>query len=346
MTTEAEVSGKDGAGDVAAAVVEPLLEIRDLDIRFHGYRGVVHALEGVNLAIGAGEAVGLVGETGCGKSVTARAVIGMIEPPGRLERGAILFEGQDILRLSERKLRQIRGRKISFIFQEPKKALDPTAKVGLQLTEAARIARGIPRREAEQLAAACLKDVGLADVERVMGAYAFELSGGMAQRVMIAMALVGGSRLIVADEPTSALDVSVQAQILRLLRDIRDRYNSSLLIITHDLAVAAENCDRIAVMYAGRIVESGPVRDIFHRPAHPYTDRLLRALPAPGRDTLEAIPGTVPDLLDPPPGCRFANRCERATAICREVTPPFAEVTPGHGVACYHPVEQGSGATW
>jgi peptide/nickel transport system ATP-binding protein len=305
---------------------------------------VVQALEGVSLQIQPGEALGLVGETGCGKSVTARAAIGFIEAPGRLEGGEVRFENVDLLKLSERELRRIRGREISFVFQEAKKALDPICKVGVQLVDAARIARGVARREAEQLARQGLTDVGLGDVDRVMDAYSFELSGGMAQRVMIAMALVGGSRLIVADEPTSALDVSIQGQILRILRAVRQKTGSSLLLITHDLAVAAENCDRIAVMYAGRIVESGPVRAIFHHPAHPYTDKLLRALPVPGRDTLEAIPGTVPDLIDPPPGCRFANRCDRASAVCTRQTPPFVEVAPGQAAACHHPVHEA--ATW
>lgn len=318
--------------------MEPLLEIRDLKINFYTYRGVVKALEGINLKIMPGEAVGLVGETGCGKSVTVRAVIGFVEPPGRLESGEILLDGIDLLKLSERGLRRVRGREISFIFQEPKKALDPTATIGSQIIEAATAARGIGSQEAKDLAIRTLEKVGLGDAERVMQSYSFELSGGMAQRAMIAMAVVGGSRLMIADEPTSALDVSIQAQILRLLRDIRKDQGSSLLLITHDLGVAAENCDRIIVMYAGRIVESGPVKDIFHSAAHPYTDKLLRALPAPGRQTLEAITGTVPDLIDPPSGCRFSNRCDRATSECSAGRPPFIAVGDDHAVACFHPV--------
>ncbi len=318
--------------------MEPLLDVRDLRIHFYTYRGVVKALEGVNFEISAGEAVGLVGETGCGKSVTARAVMGFVEPPGRIEEGRILLEGEDLLSLPEQEMRKVRGRRISFVFQEPRKALDPTATVGSQLIEAAVAGRGVDRREAESLAVEMLAEVGLADAPRVMRSYSFELSGGMAQRAMIAMGAIGGSRLMIADEPTSALDVSIQAQILRLLQRIRESRKSALLLITHDLGVAAENCDRIVVMYAGRIVENGPVRRIFRSPAHPYTDKLLRALPAPGKTRLESIPGVVPDLIAPPPGCRFSNRCDRASERCRAERPPVVEAGRGHFVACHHPI--------
>ncbi len=318
--------------------MQPLLEIRDLAINFYTYRGVVKALDGIDLIIGHGESVGLVGETGCGKSVTARAAIGFIEPPGERERGEILLDGRDILSLDDEGLRSIRGREISFIFQEPKKALNPSATVGSQLVEAATTARDIGKQEAAGIAAEMLEIVGLGDSERIMRAYSYELSGGMAQRVMIAIAMVGGSRLLIADEPTSALDVSIQAQILQVLRDIRTRQESSLLLITHDLGVAAENCDRIAVMYAGRIVEFGPVRQIFANPAHPYTRKLLDALPTLGRTELAAIPGSVPDLISPPPGCRFSNRCDRASEICESQRPPWAPIGDGHNAACHHPL--------
>ncbi len=323
--------------------MEQLLDVRDLKINFYTYRGVVKALEGVQFSIKQGESVGLVGETGCGKSVTARAIMGFVEPPGRIESGEIFLENDNLLAFSEREMRRIRGRKISFIFQEPKKALDPTATVGAQLMEAATVARGVDREAARALALETLGQVGLGDAARVMDSYSFELSGGMAQRVMIAMGMVGGSRLMIADEPTSALDVSIQAQILRLLRDIRKTQNSALLLITHDLGVAAENCDRIIVMYAGRIVESGPVREIFRDPAHPYTVKLLNALPAPGKTRLEAIPGMVPDLVDPPAGCRFSNRCDRASEGCSQL-PPLTDVGPGHQVACIHPMREPASA--
>ena len=339
------MAGADNSSDPATLDVDggermsKLLEVRDLKINFYTYRGVVKALEGVSFAISPGESVGLVGETGCGKSVTARAIMGFVEPPGQVESGEILLEGQDLLAFSEREMRHIRGKKISFIFQEPKKALDPTATVGSQLLEAAAVARGVDRQTGWALALETLEQVGLGDAERVMSSYSFELSGGMAQRVMIAMGMVGGSRLMVADEPTSALDVSIQAQILRLLKDIRNKQDSALLLITHDLGVAAENCDWIIVMYAGRIVERGPVREIFRNPAHPYTVKLLNALPAPGRARLEAIPGTVPDLVDPPKGCRFSNRCERATELCSQ-RPPLSDISPEHVVACHHPMRE------
>jgi len=319
--------------------MQELLEVSDLKINFYTYRGIVKALEGVSFKIAPGEAVGLVGETGCGKSVTARAIMGFVEHPGKVESGEIRLEGENLLDMTERELRRIRGRRISFVFQEPKKALDPTATVGAQLIEAATTAREIDSKTGYELAVKTLDQVGLGDAERIMASYSFELSGGMAQRVMIAVAMVGGSRLLIADEPTSALDVSIQAQILRLLKDIRQLQDSSMLLITHDLGVAAENCDRIIVMYAGRIVESGPVREIFHHPAHPYTVKLLNALPAPGKAQLEAIPGTVPDLVDPPVGCRFSNRCDRATDVCSQL-PPLVAVGTEHAVACQHPMRQ------
>lgn len=317
--------------------VRALLDIRDLKLVFDTFRGTVKALEGVDLQVFPGEALAVVGETGCGKSVTARAALGFVEPPGRVVGGEVLVEGRDVLRLTERELQRLRGRSVSLVFQEAKRALDPTATIGSQLVEAARAAHREGRKASRARAIRALRDVGLADPERIMRAYAFELSGGMAQRAMIAIAMIGGAKLIVADEPTSALDVSIQAQILGLLGSIRRATGSALLLITHDLGVAAENCDRISVMYAGRVVETGRVEDVFSRPAHPYTRRLLGAIPTDGRTTLEAIPGTVPDLIDPPPGCRYANRCERASAACTTARPPVTRIGPSHAVACYHP---------
>jgi oligopeptide/dipeptide ABC transporter ATP-binding protein len=325
-------------GPIAAPSEQPLLDVRDLRLVFDTYRGTVRALEGVTFSARAGEAVAIVGETGCGKSATARAIMGFIDPPARVEGGEILLAGRNVLTLSANELRKMRGRSASFVFQEAKKALDPTATVGSQLIEAAQCSLQCSKGEARKAAAAALSNVGLADPERIMNSYSFELSGGMAQRVMIAIAMVGGAQLIVADEPTSALDVSIQAQILKLLGEIRERTGSALLLITHDLGVAAENCDTINVMYAGRVVESGPVEEVFARPAHPYTARLLAALPSPDRDQLEAIPGTVPDLVAPPPGCRFSNRCDRATALCSAERPPDALVGPGHRAACHYPL--------
>jgi oligopeptide/dipeptide ABC transporter ATP-binding protein len=331
-------AGSEKAADEGLARGEFLLEIRDLRLVFDTYRGTVKALEGVSLAARPGEAVAIVGETGCGKSATARAIMGFVEPPARVEGGEILLEGRDVLTMSSGELRAMRGRHASFVFQEAKKALNPTATVGSQLIEAAECALGCSKRQARAAAAEALANVGLADAERIMASYSFELSGGMAQRVMIAIAMVGGAKLIVADEPTSALDVSIQAQILRLLSEIRQRTGSALILITHDLGVAAENCETINVMYAGRVVESGPVLSVFTAPAHPYTARLLAALPSPERDELAAIPGTVPDLVAPPPGCRFSNRCDRATDLCRSVRPDDVPVAPGHRVACHYPL--------
>ena len=321
------------------AEMEPLLHIKGLKVNFYTYRGVVKALDGIDLTIHKRESLGLVGETGCGKSVTARSIIRLIDSPGRIEDGRILLNGTDILSLDETALRTIRGRKISFIFQEPKKALDPTAMVGDQIVEAIQIARDLNSKDAYNEAAELLKKVGLADTERLMKSYSFELSGGMAQRVMIAMAICGSPQLVIADEPTSALDVSVQSQILKLLDALHTEFGSSLLLITHDLGVAAENCDHIAVMYAGNIVEYGTVDTVFNRPAHPYTVKLLQALPSQDRDTLVSIPGMVPDLIYPPPGCRFSNRCDFKQDICMEKKPPLAELDSGHLAACYFPVK-------
>jgi oligopeptide/dipeptide ABC transporter ATP-binding protein len=316
--------------------METLLQIKNLVVNFYTYRGVVKALDGIDLTIHRRESLGLVGETGCGKSVTARSIIRLIDSPGRIERGKIELNGTDVLSLTEAELRTIRGRKVSFIFQEPKKALDPTATVGDQLTEAIQISQGISVKEAREQAVILLQKVGLADTHRLMKSYAFELSGGMAQRVMIAMAICGSPQLVIADEPTSALDVSVQSQILRLLDDLHKEYGSSLLLITHDLGMAAENCDQIAVMYAGCIAECGPVEAVFNHSAHPYTIRLLEALPSMERDTLESIPGMVPDLIYPPPGCRFSNRCDVRKDICTQHKPPMTELEKGHWVACYN----------
>lgn len=319
--------------------MEKLLQVIDLKVNFYTYRGIVKALDGICLTIHRKESLGLVGETGCGKSVTARSIIRLIDAPGRIESGRILLNGTDLLTLDEAEMRSIRGRTISFIFQEPKKALDPTATVGNQLVEAIRIAQGISAKPAWEAARDLLQKVGLADTDRLMQSYSFELSGGMAQRVMIAMAICGSPRLVIADEPTSALDVSVQAQILKLLHGLYKEFGSSLLLITHDLGVAAENCDKIAVMYAGNIVEYGKVSRLFNRPAHPYTAKLLAALPTTDSEELVSIPGMVPDLIYPPPGCLFSNRCDRRQEVCSKIKPPMTEVSQGHLVSCYYPLQ-------
>jgi len=317
--------------------MEELLKINDLFVNFYTYRGVVKALNGINLNIHKSESLGLVGETGCGKSVTARSIVKLIDLPGVIERGHVFFEGKDLLALSEAELRRVRGKQISFIFQEPKKALDPTSKVGHQLIEAIQKAQPVSKQGSKDMGSDILNQVGLADPHRIMNSYSFELSGGMAQRVMIGMAICGKPKLIIADEPTSALDVSIQAQIIRLIGNLTTQYGSSLLLITHDLGLAAENCDRTAVMYAGNIVEVGAVEKVFSQPGHPYTVGLLKALPSLEADRLFSIPGTVPDLICPPPGCHFSPRCSGKTDQCSKESPPFKEISEGHGVACFCP---------
>lgn len=314
-----------------------ILEIDELRISFATRAGVVQALEGVTLAVDKGECVGLVGETGCGKSATARAVLGFIEAPGFHVSGEIRLNGADVMQMRSRDLRRIRGREVAYVFQEAKRALDPTATVGAHLREAIGLGRGLRGAQAQALAVSLLSRVGLPDPERLLKAWPHELSGGMAQRVMIALALAGEAGLIIADEPTSALDVSIQAQILELLGDLRRQTGSAVLLITHDLGVAAENCDRIAVMYAGRVVEEGPATEIFARPQHPYTRKLLQAYPGANTRELQPIPGSLPDLITPPTGCRFSNRCDRCTALC-ETRPPEIPALHGGRVACHHPI--------
>lgn len=322
--------------------MEKLLQIKDLIVNFYTYRGIVKALNGVNLTIYKAESVGLVGESGCGKSATAKSIMQLLDSPGKIESGQIIFEGTDLLTLSKSELKKIRGKQISFIFQEPKKALDPTSKVGDQLIEAIQIARSVSKREAEEICPDILNQVGLADVQRIMRSYSFELSGGMAQRIMIGMAVCGRPKLLIADEPTSALDVSVQAQIVRLIDDLAKKYASSLILITHDLGLAAENCEKIAVMYAGNIVEFGPVEEVLDKPVHPYTIGLIQALPRRDNDTLATIPGVVPDLIYPPSGCRFSTRCNRVSDQCNREYPPFKEISEGHFASCFYPVVEGN----
>lgn len=312
----------------------PLLQIKGLKLHFHTKGGVVRALEGIDLDVAPGESVGIVGETGSGKSMTARAVMGLVPGAGKIEGGSIKLDGRELTQLSGRQWREIRGRQISMVFQEAKRALNPVATIGSQIIEAAMQARGVSRAQARDLSIATLGKVGLPDPARIMTNHSFELSGGMAQRVMIAIAIVGGSKLIIADEPTSALDVSIQAQILRLLRELRRDLGSALILITHDLGVAAENCDRIAVMYLGQIVEVAPASILFANPVHPYTCGLLAALPSPA-ERGKPIGRTMREV-SPPEGFVFANR--RLTDGSTDPTiSEMVEVEPGHFVACLRP---------
>jgi oligopeptide/dipeptide ABC transporter ATP-binding protein len=317
-----------------------LLDIRDLRVHFDTEDGVVRALDGVDIRVMPGETVCLVGESGCGKSVTSHAVLGLTPRNGRVASGTIEFAGVDLLGLGERRLNRIRGREIAMIFQDPMSSLNPVHTVGGQLRESLalhqRMSDSAARREARRL----LEIVGIPEPTARLREYPHQLSGGMSQRVMIAMALACRPKLLIADEPTTALDVTIQAQILDLLRQLQAEIGMSVLLITHDLGVVAEMAHSVSVMYCGRIVESAAVGELFGRPRHPYTQGLLHSLPRVDRDTdaLEPIAGSVPSPFDLPPGCSFAPRCPRASDRCRGSVPPLEIQANGHSVACFHPV--------
>ncbi|HXG52546.1 MAG TPA: ABC transporter ATP-binding protein [candidate division Zixibacteria bacterium] len=309
-----------------------LLEVKGLKTYLRTSLGLVRAVDGVDLCISKGEAVGLVGESGCGKTMTAHSLLKLVpSPPGFIEEGEIRFRGRDLLRLDEREMREVRGREISMVFQDPMTYLNPVMKVGRQIAEA--IAAPAPEQSVLKL----LESVGIADPPKVAQQYPHELSGGMRQRVLIAIAVANAPSLLIADEPTTALDVTVQAQILDLVKTIKAEKGTSLLLITHDLGIVAEICDRIYVMYAGKIVESGDVFSIFEEPLHPYTQGLLRSSLsiAEFREKLETIEGAVPNLLDPPAGCRFHPRCPAAMSVCREKEPSPVQEKPGRQVSCW-----------
>ncbi|MCD6238848.1 MAG: ABC transporter ATP-binding protein [Thermotogae bacterium] len=313
-----------------------LLDITKLKVVFYTYRGVIKALNGVELWMNRGERLGIVGETGCGKSVTALSIMGLVEQPGEIVEGKIAFEDKILTSMNGDALNKIRGNDLAMIFQEPVAALNPVMRIGFQIAES--ISRNKKKNEIKQVypeVRRMLELVGL-DWKRTIDLYPHELSGGMAQRAMIAMALSSKPKLLIADEPTSALDVTIQAQILELLDELVKKFGNAVILITHDMGVAAEFCDKIAVMYAGNMVEYANTTDIFENPIHPYTRGLLRAVPKIGRtDELESIPGVVPDLVDPPPGCRFHPRCKYAMDACKEKFPSLLEVEPEHYVACH-----------
>jgi oligopeptide/dipeptide ABC transporter ATP-binding protein len=324
--------------------VSALLEVRDLAVDFVTEQGRVQAVDGVSFSVRTGEILGVVGESGSGKSVTALALLRLIRPPGRIVRGEIRFEGVDLLALSEEQMRAVRGARISMVFQSPRTALNPVITVGEQIARLYELHQGASRAQARGLTLDMLVRVGIAEPERRARQYAHQLSGGMCQRVMIAMALATSPRLLLADEPTTGLDVSIAAQILDLLRDLGRRTGASILLITHDLAVVAETCDRVAVMHAGQLVEVADVRTLFQRPLHPYTQALVRSIPRIDRDVaMEPIPGAVPSLLSPAPGCRYAERCERVLAVCRRERPVLLAAGASHEIAC-HAVEVESAA--
>jgi oligopeptide/dipeptide ABC transporter ATP-binding protein len=331
------------AGTASAAPgTTPLLEVRDLVVEFATQRGTVRAVDGVDLTLGAGATLGVVGESGCGKSVTSLAILRLLDGNARVRSGTIRFEGRDLLTLDEPAMRRMRGARIAMIFQEPMTSLNPVFTVGAQIAETLRVHRGLDRKAAWARAVELMHLVEIPDPERRARAYPHELSGGMRQRVMIAIAISCEPALLIADEPTTALDVTIQAQILDLLRGLRERLGMGLLLITHDLGVVAAEADEVAIMYAGRIVERAPTASLFANPAHPYTRALLASLPRleqrSGR--LTPIPGRVPDLLALPSGCRFRDRCPRADAACAAQDPALVAIAPGRSVACFHPTHE------
>jgi peptide/nickel transport system ATP-binding protein len=317
---------------------EPLLSVQDLKVHFYTLRGVVHALERVSFDLNRQETLGLAGETGCGKSVTARAILRLIDPPGQILTGRVIFEGQDLLSLHEAAMRRIRGGEISMIMQEPKMSLNPVIRVGNQIAETLIIHdQTLNRRSARKQAEEMMDQLGIPDPTRMSRRYPHELSGGMSQRIMIAMMLVTSPKLLIADEPTSALDVTIQAQILELIKELIREIKTSVLMITHDLGVMAETCDRVAIMYAGDMVEMGSVRSVLKNPQHPYTQGLLQTVPdkANPEQPLFSIKGNVPSLLEPQTSCRFAPRCDYVMDRCKREIPPFFMLNEDHQAACF-----------
>jgi peptide/nickel transport system ATP-binding protein len=321
-------------------MAETLLDIRDLRTWFRTDDGMVRAVDGVSLSVAKGETLAVVGESGCGKTVTARSVLKLIDmPPGRFESGQIFWRGRDLIPLRPAEMDSVRAKEIGMVFQEPMTSLNPVYSVGEQIGEALRTHEGLSRKAAIAGAVDMMRLARIPDAERRVHDYPHHFSGGMRQRVMIAMALACRPKLLIADEPTTALDVTIQAQILDLLVEMKDRFGMAIMLITHAMGVVAENAQRVAVMYAGKVVEEAPVEELFADPRHPYTQGLIRSIPrvdtaSRGRTRLPQIKGTVPSLLNPPTGCRFADRCPLATGECRAAEPPMFSVGPGHTAAC------------
>ena len=320
---------------------KPLLEVKNLKTYFYTEDGVVRAVDGVNFHVYPGEVLGIVGESGCGKSVTSLSVMRLISAPGKIVEGEIIFDGKDLVKASEEDKMQVRGNRVSMIFQQPQSALNPVFRAGDQISEVLNIHQDFGKEAGRVRAVELLKLVGIPEPESRADAFPHELSGGMSQRVMIAMALACVPDLLIADEPTTALDVTIQAQILDLMRDMRKQLGSAMILITHDLGVIAEMANRVAVMYAGEIVEESPVASLFDAPHHPYTKGLIGSIPVLGevRERLDVIPGSVPNLINLPPGCRFAPRClarvEHNLNICTEQHPDLVEVSEGHKARCW-----------
>ena len=322
--------------------MQPLLEIQNLKTVFSTERGVIRAVDGVSLSLGAGETLGVVGESGCGKTMLALSIMRLIPTNGQIAGGRVLFNGQDLLTLPEEAMREKRGRDIAMIFQEPMTSLNPVLRIGEQIAEAIRLHQHVPDREAQALSVKLLGEVGIPQPERRVKDYPHQLSGGMRQRVMIAMAMSCRPRLLLADEPTTALDVTIQAQILNLISDLKEKNNMAVILITHDLGIVAEAAQKVAVMYAGKVVETAEVEKLFARPLHPYTRGLIESRPSgcvdaasAGEAYLKTIPGTVPSLYALPSGCRFSERCTLVEEACRVREPELMEIEEGHFVSCF-----------
>lgn len=323
----------------------PILEVKELKTIFEIEGGTVHAVDGVSFSVEAGQTLGIVGESGCGKSVSAMSIMRLVpDPPGRIVSGEILWKGKDILQLPDEAMPEMRGREIAMIFQDPMTSLNPIFTVEKQLEEVLSKRFGLTGAAAREKSVEMLDMVGIADASTRVSSYPHELSGGMKQRIMIAMALMCEPELLIADEPTTALDVTVQAQILHLIKSLQTRVGAAVILITHDMSVVSETCDRVAVMYAGRVIETCDVFELFEKNRHPYTHGLLASIPRKGltKDTpLSTIEGVVPSLIHPPDGCRFADRCWKAQDRCHSESPELREVSPGHLAACHFPVEEG-----
>lgn len=328
---------------IEADMEENLLEVKDLKTYFYMPQGIVPAVDEVSFQVKYGETIGMVGESGCGKSVTALSVMRLISPPGRVESGEIIFEGDDLLKKSEREMRSIRGNKISMIFQEPMTSLNPSFTVGMQIAEVVKLHQKVNHKEAMERAVEALRQVGIPLPERRVKEYPHQLSGGMRQRVMIAMALSCNPSLLIADEPTTALDVTIQAQILDLMKDLKEKLEMALLIITHDFGVIAEMADRVYVVYAGKVVEEAKTTELLQHPSHPYTKGLLSSIPRLESDRkkkLHVIRGVVPDPSSFPRACRFAPRCDYAKEICIKEEPPMQEFASGQRVRCWRGLDR------
>ncbi|PYZ99080.1 peptide ABC transporter ATP-binding protein [Alteribacter lacisalsi] len=316
---------------------QPLLDVRDLKTYFHTENGTVPSVDGVSFHINKGEVVAIVGESGCGKSVTSYSVMGLVSSPGKIEGGEILLEGNDLTKYSNRQMRKLRGNEMSMIFQEPLTSLNPLFTVGFQISEVILLHQKVSKKEAKQKTIEMIDKVGIPNSKKIYSSFPHQLSGGMRQRIMIAIALACNPKLLIADEPTTALDVSIQAQILELMKKLRKELDTSILLITHDLGVVAEMVDRVIVMYAGKVVEEGTVFELFKDPKHPYTKGLMESTPKIHelKDELYSIKGTVPTPMNMPSGCRFYPRCAFATDKCRTEAPDIEEVKPGHRVSCW-----------